>query len=80
MSSVEFGLAPYPKMLVLGLVVTWQSFMLYHKSEQFWSITARLLRIKQGKKKKNENDTIRNRTLTSYAFINQKPNKQTSHE
>ena len=46
-SSGEFGLAPYLEMLVLGMLVIWQSFMLYHKSEQFvvsWSIAAGLLR------------------------------------
>ena len=34
-------------------------------------------RIKQGE---NENDAIRNRISTSDVFVNQKPNKQTSHE
>ena len=37
------GLAPYPKMLVLGLVVIWQSFIKVNNSLYFWSITAGLL-------------------------------------
>ena len=44
-----------------------------------------LLRLKQRQVSKLgfENDTIRKsdyRILTSHAFLNQKPNKQTSHE
>ena len=38
---------------------------------------ATLLRIKQGE---NENDAIRNRISTKDVFLDQKSNKQTSHE
>ena len=39
-----------------------------------------ILRIKQGGKRKRCNPKSDYRILTSDAFLNQKPNKQTSHE